>query len=148
MGALKLGPDGKIYVTSETNNYNTYLGVINDPKTLGTSCSFKPKGLYLGGKLTRLGTYQVQVIIDDSKAGAILTDHVISIYPNPGKDILQIACPQHTTIDKIDIFDNNGKLIAKWNLMPASASLIWRNIKMGFTGSVCSPMTLYFHING
>jgi gliding motility-associated-like protein len=46
-GALQLAPNKKIYVAR--NNVN-YLGVINSPDIIGTSCSFNPNGFSLGSK--------------------------------------------------------------------------------------------------
>lgn len=45
LGALQLAPDNKIYV----GRYSfEYLGVINDPNTLGMACNYADSGLYLG----------------------------------------------------------------------------------------------------
>ena len=44
-GALGLAPDGKIYCAKDGFNY---LGVINDPNSLGTACNFVSPGFYLG----------------------------------------------------------------------------------------------------
>jgi len=68
-GALRLTPDGKIYMTSfynwgfpgfpypdsVYNQYNMNLGVINYPDSLGTACDFQPFSFYLGGKRTYAG---------------------------------------------------------------------------------------------
>ncbi|HQK97424.1 MAG TPA: hypothetical protein PLH61_05325, partial [Bacteroidia bacterium] len=66
-GALKRGPDDKIYfscayVPPAFNNYpyadsmynyfNMNLGVINSPDSLGLACDFQPWSFYLGGKRT------------------------------------------------------------------------------------------------
>jgi hypothetical protein len=70
MGAMKLGPDHKIYLTGTYNNfvtssypypdtvysiYNSYLGVINSPDSIGIACDFQPYSFYLGGKRTYYG---------------------------------------------------------------------------------------------
>lgn len=52
LGALQLGPDNKIYVGRYTFNY---LGVINDPNTLGVACNFVDSGLALGAVNTCWG---------------------------------------------------------------------------------------------
>ncbi|MEO5569671.1 MAG: T9SS type A sorting domain-containing protein [Bacteroidia bacterium] len=69
-GALKRGPDDKIYLScayndgvnfnypypdSVYNMYNMNLGVINFPNNLGTACDFQPYSFYLGGKRTYWG---------------------------------------------------------------------------------------------
>jgi hypothetical protein len=70
IGALKRGPDNKIYESgpytnptvfiypypdSMYNMYNMYLGVINFPDSLGAACNFQPYSFYLGGKRTYWG---------------------------------------------------------------------------------------------
>ncbi len=68
-GHLKLAPDGKIYLSTYYNGtqfpypytdtmyttYNTYLSVINQPDSAGTTCDFQPYSFYLGGKRTYFG---------------------------------------------------------------------------------------------
>jgi Secretion system C-terminal sorting domain len=68
-GAVRLAPDGKIYMTnaydwgfptypypdSVYNQYNMNLGVINSPDSLGVACNFQPFSFYLGGKRTYVG---------------------------------------------------------------------------------------------
>lgn len=52
IGALQLGPDGKIYFPI----YNTsYLGTIENPNTLGIGCNLKNNTVFLKGKQTALG---------------------------------------------------------------------------------------------
>ncbi|MBL0341083.1 MAG: hypothetical protein IPP71_09240 [Bacteroidetes bacterium] len=71
IGALKRGPDEKIYVSSSwrspngASNFpydstmyymeNMNLSVINSPDSAGTACDFQPWSFYLGGKRTYLG---------------------------------------------------------------------------------------------
>jgi gliding motility-associated-like protein len=43
LGALQLGPDGKIYCAG----YGYYLGVINNPNEAGIACNFDPQGVFL-----------------------------------------------------------------------------------------------------
>jgi hypothetical protein len=51
IGALQLGPDGKIYVAKE----NGYLGVIKNPNRLGLECDYVPDGVFLNGRTSSLG---------------------------------------------------------------------------------------------
>lgn len=66
MGALKLAPDGKIYLTTNYNGgypyadtvyniINTTLSVINLPDILGGACNFQPSNFSLGGKRSYFG---------------------------------------------------------------------------------------------
>lgn len=45
IGALQLGPDGKVYIARKDNNY---LGVINNPNAKGAACTYTDDGFYLG----------------------------------------------------------------------------------------------------
>lgn len=69
-GAVRRGPDGKIYyaqpyIPSNAMNYpyadsmynyiNMNLGVVNYPDSLGSACDFRPFSFYLGGKRTYWG---------------------------------------------------------------------------------------------
>jgi hypothetical protein len=71
IGAIKRGPDNKIYISSawvdSTGNYyfpylsnqyyieNMNLSVINSPDSAGLTCDFQPYSFYLGGKRTYWG---------------------------------------------------------------------------------------------
>lgn len=52
LGALQLGTDGKIYMAHE---YQPFLGVVNNPSIKGLGCNFVLNGLYLNGRISRLG---------------------------------------------------------------------------------------------
>lgn len=52
LGALQLGPDGKMYLGRENS---PYLGVINFPNVKGAGCNLVPNGVFLGGKVSQLG---------------------------------------------------------------------------------------------
>lgn len=52
LGALQLGPDGKMYLGRENS---PYLGVINFPNVKGADCNLVPDGVFLGGKVSQLG---------------------------------------------------------------------------------------------
>lgn len=52
LGALQLGPDGKMYLGRENS---PYLGVINFPNVKGAGCNLVPDGVFLGGKVSQLG---------------------------------------------------------------------------------------------
>ncbi|MBS1759662.1 MAG: T9SS type A sorting domain-containing protein [Bacteroidetes bacterium] len=66
MGALKLAPDGKIYLTTNYlggypykdttyNTINTNLSVINSPNNIGVACNLQPYSFNLGGKRSYFG---------------------------------------------------------------------------------------------
>ncbi len=50
IGALQIGPDGKIYVAkTESQTGSSYLDVIKNPNALGAACNYMSNGFYLGG---------------------------------------------------------------------------------------------------
>ena len=51
MGALQLGPDGKIYCAHS----GYYLGVINNPNEAGIACNYDPQGVFLGSGFCSVG---------------------------------------------------------------------------------------------
>ena len=51
MGALQLGPDGKIYCAHS----GYYLGVINNPNEAGIACNYDPQGVFLGSGYCSVG---------------------------------------------------------------------------------------------
>ncbi len=51
VGAMQLGPDGKIYV----GKWDTWLGIINDPNVKGVMCNYDNMGVNLLGKSCRYG---------------------------------------------------------------------------------------------
>ncbi len=52
LGALQLGPDGKMYITRYTSGF---LAVINNPNGLGAACNYVQDGFNLGGPTGLLG---------------------------------------------------------------------------------------------
>lgn len=52
LGALQLGPKGKIYIAEYESKY---LSVIDKPDLAGTDCSFQLQAISLGGNICKLG---------------------------------------------------------------------------------------------
>ena len=52
IGALQLGPDGRIYLAKENDNF---LGVIQNPNAPGWSCRYLDQGMSLGTRQSKLG---------------------------------------------------------------------------------------------
>lgn len=52
LGALQLGIDGKIYVAQLEQNY---LGIINNPSTLGVGANYIENGISLSGRISQYG---------------------------------------------------------------------------------------------
>ena len=52
LGGLQLAPDGNVYVSHKDD---PYLGVINDPDSLGLACNYADTGIYLNGEQSVFG---------------------------------------------------------------------------------------------
>jgi hypothetical protein len=141
-GALKRGPDDKIYfscayVPSAFNNYpyadsmynayNMNLGVINSPDSLGLTCNFQPWSFYLNGKRTYWGLPNnpdydmgpvVGSICDSLSTGfATITNTkgvINKVFPNPNNGAFYIELLQ-TFASPVwaELFDIQGKLCAR-----------------------------------
>ena len=95
-GALKLGPDGKIYLAcgdeiasvpypdSLYTQVNTNLSVINQPDSLGLACDFQPFSFYLGGARTYYGLPNNP-------------DYELGAWVGSPCDTLSVGLPQPTT---------------------------------------------------
>ena len=140
-GALKRGPDNKIYMScawvdsslsfnypydsSEYNNYNMNLSVINSPDSAGLACDFQPWSFYLGGKRTYWGLpnnpdYDLGPLdgsaCDTLVGVSIINDKnefEIKIFPNPANNNIKVEVI--ATDDKIimvKLYSSLGNLIA------------------------------------
>jgi Secretion system C-terminal sorting domain len=141
-GALKRGPDDKIYfscayVGSTGNNYpyadtmynqyNMNLGVINSPDSLGLACDFQPWSFYLGGKRTYWGLpnnpdYDMGPVVGsicDSLSTGIAsindTKGVIQkVFPNPNSGAFYLELKQ-TFMEEVyaELYSLQGQLCAR-----------------------------------
>ena len=73
-GALQLGPDSKIY---QSKYMYSYLGVINNPDSLGSKCNYLSDGIYLGGNKCQLGLPQFIQSYFNSTPLRIIGDSII-----------------------------------------------------------------------
>jgi len=144
-GALKRGPDDKIYfscayVPPAFNNYpyadsmynyfNMNLGVINSPDSLGLECDFQPWSFYLNGKRTYWGLPNnpdydmgpvVGSICDSLSTGfASITNTkgvINKVFPNPNNGAFYIELNQTFAAPvRAELYDIQGKLCA-WQLI-------------------------------
>lgn len=103
VGALQIGPDGKIYVAEQNANH---LGVINSPNLAGAACNFVANGQTLSGKQSELGLpniLQSLLLPVKAKIQPLGTNHVC------GGNITLLATPPGAT--KYEWF-RNGTLIS------------------------------------
>lgn len=110
---MKLGPNGKIYLTSSSLDS---LDVINFPNIFGLGCGFQEKALYLGGRHFRYilpnKTFirsNLTLSIDEKTSSIFL-----NIYPNPSNGAIFL----HTNIvqGKYSISNIIGDIIFENNL--------------------------------
>lgn len=91
-GAIKIGPDGKIYVAA---NGSGYLGVINYPDLAGSACNYVPNGVFLQGKTCQLGLNNYIEYNNYCSNTGIQTvsqmKNSINIFPNPVFEQLNIS---------------------------------------------------------
>ena len=111
-GAMKLGPDGKIYLARHNS---TYLAVINDPDQPGTACNFVNDGFYLGGKTCQFGLnnyieYHNYCLV----TGTNLPDgneDAINIAPNPSNGLINLSLDETFQNAQVEVLNSCGQLI-------------------------------------
>lgn len=77
LGALQTGPDGKIYVA---RNNEEYLGCINNPNSLGLNCNFVDNAVNLSDRISEFGLPNfVQTFFNTSSNNSVtvLADEII-----------------------------------------------------------------------
>ena len=126
-GAMKLAPDGKIYLTSVDLTasipypdslytiYNTHLSVINHPDSLGLACDFQPFSFYLGGARTYYGLPNNP-------------DYELGPWVGSPCDTLSVSLNENEEIN--DVFFQ-GWYNSEWNMIHVNASKL-----KGNTGSL------------
>ncbi len=132
----RLGPDGKIYITSGINNqfnfpvdsFNSHLGVINNPDSVGAACDFHPWSIDLCGRKTYFGlpnqpNYNLSAI-DGSACDTLglgvngvteIKRSILNIYPNPVNDELTIEVLNGIAPKYIEITNSIGVTVIKFN---------------------------------
>ncbi|MFY9310365.1 MAG: T9SS type A sorting domain-containing protein [Bacteroidia bacterium] len=111
--SLKLTPNGKLYVAKidTTTDGDSYLGVVNNPNTVGTSCNYTHNGLYLNGLKGKWGlnnaiedsTICLSDNIDENKIAFVL-----KVYPNPTNSTCTIQLPRQQSFN-LRVLDITGR---------------------------------------
>jgi hypothetical protein len=151
-GQLQRGPDNKIYMTScnpyftsTFDSLNMYIGVINDPDSIGLACNFAPYSVYLGGRrsfysLPNMPNYNLGALAGspcDTLTGLnqdFENNQSFEIYPNPVTEYFTI---RNSSVENskneydIKIFDSSGKLVYKDHKYFPGASIIFRDFPSG-----------------
>jgi hypothetical protein len=108
-GSLKIGPNGKIYVSYSNSNY---IGVINSPNQSGISCNYTPNGFYLGGRTTRMGLnnyIEYKTYCGNVNVNEFIKLNTFDLFPNPTTGIINIKATDGCS--SIAIYNSLGELI-------------------------------------
>lgn len=124
IGQHQLGPDDKIYITtnpfifnlpSNNDTIQTYLSVINNPNVQGSACNFQPFSVSLLGRkawacLPNNPNYNLGSLAE-SPCDTLTTSNeikpnksLIRVYPNPAKDVLNIEILNNLKPNSIALF--------------------------------------------
>ncbi len=115
---LQLGPDGNIYVTRCSN----FLGVINDPNNVGTSCNYVDNSIAISPATNNTSlpsfiagyNYVNNRIPDCSKTASIATPHTASnmlIHPNPFSYSTNLRVNQELTSATLTVYNVYGESV-------------------------------------
>lgn len=147
-GALRLAPDGKIYLSNAWNdgftfNYpyptdtasynfiNMNLSVINYPDSLGAACDFQPYSFYLGGKRTYWGlpnnpNYSLGRLMGSvcdtltNLTSPLTPEGGIKAAPNPTSGDFTLQFNVMGIAGELEIYDVMGNLLLKEYIAPWS----------------------------
>lgn len=146
VGALKLAPDGKIYVARAIGQTNgkTSLAVINSPNTLGSACNFVDNSFYLGGKHCLLGLPN-QMVYQKSQSGLTISGNtsicagdttrlIVSGSPN-----IQWIAGSNSTSDTIFVSPNTT---TTYSVRDLSSSFCGDTVSITVTVGQGSPLTI------
>lgn len=119
----QLAPDGKIYITP--NNGSRYLHVIEKPNVKGIGCEVRQHSFDLIRQNSfsmpnfpnfRLGRLEGSVCDTlYTSANTLLDDNLVSVFPNPASDYVQINWPEDFQINNLRLLDFAGKELVKIN---------------------------------
>lgn len=129
-GGFEIGPDGKIYMTvfgPFNDTCNNYVGIINNPDSLGISCNFDISGLYLGGRKGYYGLPNIANTSLSALTGSLcdtLTgikelpqeNFVMQIYPNPASEEINILLSKFISSGEVKIMDITGREMRSKNI--------------------------------
>lgn len=115
-GAIKLAPNGKIYVAS---NNESYLGVIQSPDLAGTACNFVNQGFYLGQGVKcnyGLNNYiEYKTYCSPAFTGSINNNDEIILSPNPFNHTLTISCNRPFMNSSLSVMNMLGEVVLSKN---------------------------------
>ncbi|MGB1043008.1 MAG: T9SS type B sorting domain-containing protein [Tenacibaculum sp.] len=116
-GALQLGPDSKIYWTSDQSQN---ISVINNPEELGAACNYSHRSVSLGGAIASQGlppflsSLLLPIEITDNATGTILNNQTIQSCEGESLTVVPeaVTAQAGSTITYEWFLDNNTTPIA------------------------------------
>lgn len=113
LGSLKLGPDGRIYLAADGR---PYLGVINEPDSLGLACNYVHNGLFLDGDTCSYGLNNYIEYVNCDPAEVPVTDLVahqasLSVYPNPTNGMVWFTTSSTQGPISLRVTDPAGRIL-------------------------------------
>ncbi len=159
-GALRLAPDGKIYIATIArdsnggiwfpypNNFyspdNMYLASIDSPNVKSTGCSYNPYSIYLGGKRCYFGLpnnpdYELGALqgsgcdtLTALKQDPEIAKNNLFVYPNPAKDFVTIAFSKAVrTTCNLRLFNVLNKEVYRQNFVQQKVTVPIANLAKG-----------------
>jgi hypothetical protein len=110
MRAIRLGPDGRIYVARE---WEAYLGVVNNPDVMGSGCGYVSAGFYLSPGSNALGlpnTYSLAAPQCFLGVADVMKPEAIRVFPQPASSVLYIEFVEERGEEtELSLLDLNGR---------------------------------------
>lgn len=120
-----LAPDGKIYIT--TGNSTHYYHVIEDPDSLGLSCSFNQRGFIIPywyfNTIPNHPNYFLGAL-DNSPCDTLTSLNedkelvFLNVYPNPATNVINILIRPENATKQLCIYSSEGRLVEKIIISP------------------------------
>lgn len=109
-GYLQIGSDNKIYVARWNESY---VGVINNPDSLGTKCNYVNNGVSLASGVCQAGLCRDVPVYHKSREGINELSHKsdIQVYPSPNDGIFYVKTKNINKTMYIEIYDVLGKTV-------------------------------------
>jgi WD40 repeat protein len=125
--ALKLGPDGRIYVARAgadgTAQGDEYLGVVNMPDQPGIACGYIHDGIYLNGQH---GSWSLNNLFETGNSCSAIHEAVeehaeaTAVTITTRADRIELAWPEWMLFDQVRIRSSDGREVFS-NLVPQNA---------------------------
>ncbi len=118
IGALQIGPDGRIYVA---RYQGSFVGCITYPNTLGSGCSYVDNYIYLAPNTCRMGLPNFITSnfcnLNVSTTNLNADGSIMSLYPNPASTSLTISLRASAAVStRLTIINTLGADVYEQNI--------------------------------